>query len=92
MELKTKQPAEVTDFDVDFTKELADGDSLADIAAFYTGPDDALYLEKATPLDYRAKLWFSSGTDKATYKVTGYGVTVQGRVIEFEFQILVRDN
>lgn len=90
-ESKTKQPYEVLDFDIDAYRELEDGDVLASAYAAVTGPDEELVIEKTTFTADRAKVWLSGGTDKKRYLVTVYMPTRDGRLLEAEFTIHVKD-
>lgn len=92
MEIKTKQPGEVDDFDVDFTRRLGSDDTVLSMQAFVVDGDEFLFIEKTSVIEgVRGKVWLSGGTNKTTYKITGYGVTQNGRVIEFDFLMYVRD-
>lgn len=90
-EKKTKQPREVEDFDVICDRQLADDDSITSATASYTGPDGALSIERVTWTDTVAKVWCAGGTDMVTYKVTIIIQTVNGRTIEADFYLYVKD-
>ena len=94
-----KQPVEVVDFDIDFSKFLADGDSIVtagnppipvsltktvDPAGLTLG---ATFVREGTIL----KQWISGGTDGTAYKVTLTVTTGAGRVKQVEFLVRVRD-
>ncbi len=91
-EVKQKQPFEILDYDLNFSRDL-DGDTIASVSAAYTGPDDGLEMEART-VDYDdevIKVITAYGTDKKRYKITVYVVTTGGRVIESEFILAIKD-
>lgn len=90
-EKKSKQPSETLDFDFVADKRLTDDDSIVNVTASYTGPDTSLVIERITWNATVAKVWLKGGTDGCTYKVTAHIVTANGREIESEFMLQVRD-
>lgn len=92
-ERKTKQPREVDDFDIICTRRLGDGDTIASdgVTATYTGPDNALVIDRCTSTDVVAKIWIAGGTNGKTYKITAMISTTLGRLIEADFNLLVKD-
>lgn len=89
-----QQPAEVLDYDFDFSDWLPTQDKIASAAASVTsGPDTALVLG-ATLVDSTGKIvkqWVSGGTNGATYEVQVTATTLGGRVKEAEFQIRIKE-
>lgn len=90
-ERKTKQPSEVDDFDIICTRRLGDGDTIAGVTATYTGPDNTLIIDRCSWTDVVAKVWLAGGTNGKTYKVTALITTALGRVLEGDFNVLVKD-
>lgn len=94
-----KQPAEVLDYDIDFSEFLPEGDALS-----FAGDPPV-----PTPLDVVVspsgltlgptfvvggkiiKQWLSGGTDGTTYKVTVTATSNAGRVKQIEFSVRVKD-
>lgn len=90
---KHKQPQEVLDYDIDCTKRLSSDDTIIRVQPSVSGPDNLLVVERSTPIENgtRAKIWLSGGTHMARYKVTVLCVTYEGRTIESEFFVNVKD-
>lgn len=90
-ETKTKQPREIEDFDIICTKRMGDDDTITNVTASFTGPDQSLVIERCTWTDTVAKIWTSAGTDMVTYKITALIRTANGRLIEADFHLVVKD-
>ena len=84
-----KQPAELIDYDVDYSEWLTTGDNVqsADVSASPSG----LVIESTFINDLRIKIWISGGTDKVNYKITVTMTTAEGRIKQDEFKINVKD-
>lgn len=100
-----KQPAEVVDYDVDYSDYLPVSDLIDTEADGYT-PRSATVLisstTEAVPALERGvikvidsgktlKVWLFGGTDGGIYKVTVRITSIGGRVKEVEFKVRVRD-
>lgn len=87
-----KQPADVQDFDIDFTEWLtgmsdtAPGPSGATVVA-----DPGLMIQLVMLKDGVVKAWTAGGTDGVTYKVTATLTTSGGRVKQAEIRIKVKE-
>lgn len=84
-----KQPAEVLDYDIDYSGSLDAGDSIVAktvIADTGISVDTSLIVGGNT-----VKIWISGGTNGATYKVTSRVTTAAGRVREDEIKIKVKE-
>jgi hypothetical protein len=90
MNLFTKQPADVLDYDLDFSDWLTGTDVLTGVVATASGPED-LQIQSASIVGQTAKIWISGGISGSTYKVTATISTSEGRVKQLEFKIRVRD-
>lgn len=88
---KTKQPHELLDFDFNGSRPLGNDDTISNVTATYTGPDQALVIENISWDDIRGKVWLSGGTSGKKYKVTALIQTVAGRTLESEFMLYVKD-
>lgn len=91
----TKQPAEVQDYDVDFSPWL---DGLADTISSFTAVSELEgefgvppTLETTAHTGSRIKVWLSGGTDGAACKVTVRITTVGGRIKEDEIIVKVKE-
>ena len=87
-----KQPADVQDFDIDFSEWLAAMDDSA------PGPDGLQVAAEAgiTVLAWTlslgvVKVWTAGGTDGRTYKITATVTTQGGRVKQAEIKIKVKE-
>lgn len=85
----TKQPAEVVDYDLDYTDWLTAGDNV--VSSVITVDIVGLTIVSVLINDPRVKIWVSGGTDKVTYKLTVTTTTDEGRVKQDEFKIKVKD-
>lgn len=85
----TKQPADVQDFDVDFTQYLTDlsDTGVSHIATVETG----ITLDRSTLAAGVVKVWLSGGTDGWSYKVTATLTTTGGRVKQAEITVRVKE-
>ena len=98
-----KQPAEVIDFDIDYSEYFdgVGGDTISTVtAAVASGNDggaDDLVLgpgtlpETALVNTTRAKVWIGDGANGTTYKVTVTMTATAGRVREHDVRVIVRE-
>lgn len=94
-----KQPADILDYDIDFSGFLADGDTLlstgnpavpSPLNVVVTPP--GLTLGSTFVLGgVMLKQWLSGGTDGVKYKVTVTATSNAGRVKQVEFVVRVKD-
>ena len=88
----TKQPAEVLDYDVDFSSWIPAGDAI--ISATATVSPSGLTV--GAPIIFAAenyvKVWVSSGTSGNTYKVEITATTDDGRVNQVELKFVVKED
>ena len=88
-----KQPADIQDFDIDFTEWLT---GMQDTAPGPTGAavvcDDGLDIPLFTLVDGVVKVWTSGGADGVTYKITATVTTIGGRTKQAEIKVRVRDH
>lgn len=100
----SKQPAEKLDYDVDYedffgTEDDDDIDGSANVSASIRAPGgSAPHLELDGPpiaigglTSRRAKVWLKGGVDGTTYHVTVIATTHQGRIVEADFLITVKE-
>lgn len=83
-----KQPNERTDYNIDYSQWLRDGDTIADFSLIADDPSldvDGLIVGKTL------NMWVSGGLDGATYKITITVTTAQGRIKEDEFKVKVKE-
>lgn len=95
-----KQPAESLDYDIDYSKFLADGDTLLSTGnppvpspLDVSVSPEGLTLGPTFVVDsgLTIKQWVSGGVSGYRYKVTITATSNAGRVIQNEFVIRVKD-
>ena len=85
----TKQPAEVQDYDIDFSEWLA---AFPDTAVSHAVTADAGITLGATTLAAGVvKVWLSGGLTGTSYKITTAITTAGGRTKEDEIKIKVKE-
>lgn len=95
----TKQPAEVLDYDIDFSEFLSDGDTLVGSGnppiptPLSVAVDDPSITLGPTWLlnDTTVKQWLSGGDNGKRYKITLTVTSSAGRVKQVEFVVRVKD-
>lgn len=89
LEKFTKQPADVQDYDIDFTEYL---DGLTDTAtSAVVDAEPGITVQSYTIIGKTVKVWLSGGVHLGRYKVTVRLTTTGGRTKEVEILILVRE-
>jgi hypothetical protein len=87
-----KQPADVQDFDINFSEWLA---ALADTAPGPLGlavvSDVGITILVTRLLDGIVKVWTSGGTNGTTYKITATVITEGGRTKQAEIKVKVKE-
>lgn len=89
-----KQPADVLDYDIDYTSWMPAGDALLSATAVVDIVGAGSLLVDSivvTPSTNIVKLWMSGGVDGVTYKVTVTTITSGGRTKEDELQFTVKN-
>lgn len=84
-----KQPADVKDYDIDYSQWLTTGDGIASATVTVDGTGlviDSYFLDPIS-----VKVWISGGVTGAKHKVTVTVTTDDGRVLQHEFVIKVKD-
>lgn len=84
-----KQPADVKDYAIDYTPWLVETDTIQSVAV--TTDISTLNIDSVFNTPYRVKVWLSGGLADTVYKVTVTITTEDGRVLQHEFVIKVRD-
>ena len=87
-----KQPADVQDFDIDYTEWLAGiGDTAPGPGGFTVTVDAGLTLAASTLVAGVVKIWTSGGLTGKTYKITCTLTTTGNRVKQAEIKVRVKD-
>ena len=87
-----KQPADVQDFDIDFTEWLAArGDTAPGPDGLTVQIDSGLVLLGAVLNAGVAKIWTSGGVNGVTYKISATLTTVGHRVKSAEVKVKVKE-
>ena len=84
-----QQSADRLDYDIDFGRWLISGDELLSVT--HTVFPAGLVVEPATVDSPRAKLWVSGGTSGSRYQIDATATTNDGRVLQVEIKIRVKD-
>lgn len=96
LEKFVKQPAEVKDYDIDYSEWLAPlADTLSTVIAAVTcttdPADTALNCDVVFVSPQKAKFWMSGGTTGQKYKLTATATTNGGRVDQSELVFAIKD-
>lgn len=84
-----KQPAEVLDYDIDYSSALDTGDT---IVAHTVTAETGITVDTSVIVGgVYVKIWLSGGTNGATYKITLTVTTAAGRVREDEIKLKIKD-
>ena len=90
-----KQPAEVKDYDIDYSEWLGPVADTVDIptatVTSATEPVPTLEVDSIEQTTTAVKLWISGGTAGVSYKVTVQMTTTGGRLDESELVFKVKD-
>lgn len=90
----TKQSGEVESYSIDYSQDLDDGDQI--VSATATVDQDQLLLINycvfiSVPGDQRSRVMLAAGTDGVKYKITVTAKTQQGRTLEDEFYVKIKE-
>lgn len=88
--LRTKRPDDRLDYDVDFSRWLSLGDTIASVQVAISA--GAVEVDDHDFTDTVVKVWLTGGVDGETVHVTVTVTTVQGRTKEICFRIRVRES
>lgn len=85
----TKQPAEKESYTIDYTDDLTTGDEVIS-ATVVVSPDGLVHSATDTRGD-SVRVWLSGGTAGAKYKVEITATTGDGRILQDEFTVTVKE-
>ena len=88
-----KQPADVQDFDIDFTEWLVGmgNDTAPGPGGVAVVADAGITMVAAVLNDGVVKVWTAGGTDGTTYKITATVTTHGNRVKQAEIKVKVKE-
>ena len=87
-----KQPADVQDFDIDYTEWLTGmGDTAPGPSGVVVVADAGLTILASILTDGVVKVWTSGGTDGVTYKITATITTTGGRTKQAEIRVKLKE-
>lgn len=86
-----KRPADQVDYDIDFSRWLADGDTVMSATAEVLPTDSMVSAIQVIAQPELVKVWLVDGVAGKTATVTVTATTAQNRIKQVEFQIRVRD-
>lgn len=84
-----KQPAEVESYTITYEDDLTAGDNV--VSASVTVAPAGLTVQTTNVDDPQVRIWLAGGTNGTTYKVTVTTTTADGRVLQDEFKVKVKD-
>ena len=84
-----KQPAEKESYSIEYAEDLIDADSIESVVV--TVAPLGLVIVSSLVVGTRVKVLVSGGTDGAKYKVTATATTDDGRILQDEFFIKIKD-
>lgn len=84
-----KQPAETESYSINYEDDLTAGDNVSSAVA--TVSPAGLTIQSVVADDPRVRLWILGGTANVTYKVTVTMTTVDGRILQDEFRVKVKE-
>ena len=84
-----KQPVDVKDYDIDYAQWLAQGDGIQSATVDVDLPDLTVRAVFTNPT--RVKVWLMGGVPPQKYKITVTVTTDDGRVLQHEFIVKVKD-
>lgn len=85
----TKQPAERLSYTFNYSEYLTDGDNIQ--TAVGLAEPAGLTVEAVTVLDPRVRFWLSGGEAGVRYKVTITSNTADGRTLQDELTVKIKD-
>lgn len=91
LETFEKQPADVLDYDIDYTHWLPTNDTVSAATSTVTPTGLNLDLTLVVESGTRVKLWVSGGTAGVTYKVEVTATTTLGRVKQDELKFVCKE-
>lgn len=86
-----KRPADQLDYDIDFSRWLAVGDTLDSATAEVQPAESMVSAAQVVTQPETVKVWLVDGVSGKTATVLVTARTAQNRVKQVEFQIRVRD-
>lgn len=83
-----KQPAEVESYSINYSDDLTENDGIESAVVMVEPPGLVVTCLVVNP---RVKVFTNGGIDRTKYKITVTATTDDGRVLQDEFIIKVRD-
>lgn len=83
-----KQPAETESYTIDYSYDLTDGDGV--VAATVTATDGITVISHDVNLD-SVRVWLTGGEAGTKYKIEVTATTGDGRVLQDEFFVTIKD-
>lgn len=84
-----KQPAEKDSYSINYADDLIDSDGIASVDV--TVDPSGLTIVSSLVVGTRVKVLLSGGTNGMKYKVTATATTDDGRILQDEFIIKIKD-
>lgn len=87
----TKQPAEKESYSINYADDLTENDGIKSDGVVVTVSPEGLVIDSFLVVSPRVKVLTSGGIDKTKYKVTVTAETDDGRKLQDEFFVKVKD-
>lgn len=84
-----KQPAEADTYTINYAQDLTVGDAIR--TSVLTVTPAGLGITPPVLVDTRVRVWISGGANQVKYKITATTTTDDGRVMQDEFYVKVKD-
>lgn len=86
-----KQPSERESFSITYEDDLTEGDNVDTAVVKSIVPTGELIIDQIAVVDPRVRFWATGGTADSNYKVTFTVTTADGRILEDEVTIKVKE-
>ncbi|MBU9624839.1 phage fiber-tail adaptor protein [Burkholderia multivorans] len=86
-----KRQVDQLDYDIDFSRWLVDGDTIADATAAVQPAESMVSAARVVVQPETVKVWLVDGVNGKTASIIVTATTAQRRVKQVEFQVRVRD-
>lgn len=86
-----KQPSERESYTITYEDDLTDGDNVDTAVVKSIAPSGELTIDQTAVIDPRVRFWAVGGVDGTNYKVTFTVTTADGRILEDEVLIRVKE-
>lgn len=86
----TQQPGEYLSYTIDYSDSLVDSDTVA-LASVTATPEGELTIDRISTTDTTAQFWVTGGTHLTRYKVEVTATTAEGRILQDEITLYIKE-